>query len=136
LGTPAHSFLRGLLEHYCLELHHLNPNGVVHVAAFVALCEGYLGIEPNFDLWGYFGVDYLKDNVMGCVGIKQKSGRHIDYVSTRPSKSNKGWHSSWFYLKNDESAPFRAIPGRRRHRVSTIGGMGHRTTASLGWASS
>jgi hypothetical protein len=35
-------------------LQHLNPNGIQHIAAFIALCEGYLGIEPHFKLWRYF----------------------------------------------------------------------------------
>ena len=40
--TPAHKFLRGLLDYYKVELQHLTPNGVQHIAAFVALC-GVLG---------------------------------------------------------------------------------------------
>jgi hypothetical protein len=28
--------------------------GVLHIVAFVTLCEAYLGIEPHFDLWNYF----------------------------------------------------------------------------------
>jgi hypothetical protein len=24
------------------------------MAAFVTLCEAYMGIEPHFDLWNYF----------------------------------------------------------------------------------
>ena len=53
-ATPAHKFLWGLLHYYQIELHHLNPNGIQHMAAFVALCEGFLGISPHFDLWWYF----------------------------------------------------------------------------------
>ena len=52
--TPAHIFLRGLLHYYKIELQHLNPNGIQHMAAFVALCEGFLGISPHFDLWWHF----------------------------------------------------------------------------------
>ena len=52
--TPTHRFLRGLLHYYKIELQHLNPNGIQHMAAFVALCEGFLGISPHFDLWRYF----------------------------------------------------------------------------------
>ena len=52
--TPAHRFLRGLLHYYKIEVQHLNPNGIQHMAAFVALCEGFLGISPHFDLWRYF----------------------------------------------------------------------------------
>ena len=42
------------MHYYKVELQHLTPNGVQHIAAFVALCEGFLGISPHFDLWRYF----------------------------------------------------------------------------------
>ena len=28
------------------------------------------------------------------------------------SKSNKGWHKLWFYLKNDDTAPLSIFTGR------------------------
>ena len=52
--TNAHRFLRGLLHYYKIELQHLNPNGIQHMATFIALCEGFLGINPHFNLWRYF----------------------------------------------------------------------------------
>ena len=52
--TPAHKFLWGLMHYYKVELQHLNPNRIQHIAAFIALCEGFLGISPHFDLWWYF----------------------------------------------------------------------------------
>jgi hypothetical protein len=33
-----------------LELHHLTPLGILHIAAFVTMCVAYMGIEPDFDL--------------------------------------------------------------------------------------
>ena len=53
-ATPTHRFLRGLLHYYKRELQHLNPNRIQHMVAFIALCEGFLGIIPHFDLWRYF----------------------------------------------------------------------------------
>ena len=50
-ATLTHKFLRGLMHYYKVELQHLTPNGVQHIAAFVALCEGFLGISPHFNLW-------------------------------------------------------------------------------------
>jgi len=41
---PPHLLFRGLLHHYQIKLQHLNPNGILHIAAFITLCEGYLGI--------------------------------------------------------------------------------------------
>jgi hypothetical protein len=52
--VPSHQFLRLLLWYYRLELYHLTPSGILHIAAFITLCEAYLGIDPNHDLWMYF----------------------------------------------------------------------------------
>ena len=52
--TPAHRFLWGLLHYYKIELQHLNPNRIQHMAAFIALCERFLGMRPHFNLWRYF----------------------------------------------------------------------------------
>jgi hypothetical protein len=54
LVSPPHWLFWGLLHHYNLKLQHLNPNGIKHIAAFITLCEGYLGIKPHFKLWRYF----------------------------------------------------------------------------------
>jgi hypothetical protein len=51
---PLHQFLHSLLQYYGLELHYLTPSGVLHIPAFVTLCEAYLGIDPDCDLWNYF----------------------------------------------------------------------------------
>jgi hypothetical protein len=49
-GVPSHQFLHLLLQFYDIELNHLTPSGILHMAAFVALCEAYMGIEPHFNL--------------------------------------------------------------------------------------
>jgi hypothetical protein len=42
--------------------------------AFVVLCEGYLGIEPHFELWKYFLAVSLQKKaelsvLVGCTSI-------------------------------------------------------------------
>jgi hypothetical protein len=54
IGMPLHLFVCLLLRYYDLELHHLTPSGFLHIAAFIPLCEAYLGVDPEFDLWNYF----------------------------------------------------------------------------------
>ena len=54
LGLPASSFFRSFLESYGLQPHHLTPNTVVLLSAFVAMCEGFLGVLPTLELWGEF----------------------------------------------------------------------------------
>ena len=42
VGFPIHPFLRGLLEHYGIQLHNLTPGSILHISCFVALCELFL----------------------------------------------------------------------------------------------
>ena len=112
-ATPPSLFFRGLLHHYGLELQHLNPNGIQHIAAFVALCEGFLGIEPNFSLWKYFFTVSLYQRVekrggqqrttpvaIGCAGSHLRQSRAREYMAMKTAASHKGWHQQWFYVKN------------------------------------
>ena len=46
-----HAFFRGLHFFYGLEVMHLMPNSIVHIAIFIHLCEAYLGIALYFNLW-------------------------------------------------------------------------------------
>ncbi|KAE8809977.1 hypothetical protein D1007_13296 [Hordeum vulgare] len=47
-GEP---FFSSFLMNYGHEPHHLAPNIVLQLSAFVTLCEGFLGIETLLDLW-------------------------------------------------------------------------------------
>ena len=93
-----------MLHFYKIELQHLNPNGIQHMVAFVALCEGFLGISPHFDLWSnFFAVTHQKKREkgsrqelhmpMGCAGIQLCNNWVSEYPSMWLSMSNKGWHS-------------------------------------------
>jgi hypothetical protein len=52
-GVPASHFMRALLHYYGVELHNLNPNSIAQAAIFAAVCGGFLGIDPHWDLWTY-----------------------------------------------------------------------------------
>jgi hypothetical protein len=43
--------MRGLCYHYGVELHNFAPNAISQAATFVGVCEGFLGIPANWDLW-------------------------------------------------------------------------------------
>ena len=40
-------FICALCDYYGVELHNFSPNSISQAAVFVALCEGYLGIEAH-----------------------------------------------------------------------------------------
>jgi hypothetical protein len=50
-AAPASRFPRGLCYHYGVELHNFVPNAISQAATFVGVCEGFLGIPANWDLW-------------------------------------------------------------------------------------
>jgi hypothetical protein len=106
---PTHPFFWGLLHYYQIKLQHLNPNEIQQYAAFIVLCEGFLGIKPHFELWRYFFVVSLvkkRDGstaLIGCAEIHLSGPRAHEYMAIAPTESNKGWHSRWFYIKNHDA---------------------------------
>ncbi|KAE8791613.1 hypothetical protein D1007_33927 [Hordeum vulgare] len=49
-GLPASSFFAEWLHFFSLQPHHLAPNAILQLAAYVVLCEGFVGIEPRVNL--------------------------------------------------------------------------------------
>jgi hypothetical protein len=46
-NAPTGRFLQDLCRHYTAELHNFAPNAISQVASFVAVYEGFLGIEVH-----------------------------------------------------------------------------------------
>jgi hypothetical protein len=55
-GMPAHDFLHSVLRELSIRLHHFHPEGLLHLARFVFLCEGFLGVAPQLSLFRRFFV--------------------------------------------------------------------------------
>jgi hypothetical protein len=113
-GVPATAFMRALLHYYKVELHHLAPNTIAQAAIFAAVCEGYLGMEPQWNLWLHlFRAEFFAKKAgergsrhvvrAGSCVLQVRSGRTDQYIPAQLISSNSGWHDGWFYLRNDES---------------------------------
>jgi len=48
---------------------------------------------------------------MGCADIHLWNNWVGEYPSMHLSTSNKGWHSYWFYLKNNAATPMPEFTG-------------------------
>ena len=48
---PGNLFFRQVLAFYKLRIHDLAPNSILTLSNFVVLCEDYLQIKPDLDLW-------------------------------------------------------------------------------------
>jgi hypothetical protein len=112
-GMTASHFMRALPHYYGVELHNFNPNSIEQAAIFVAVCEGFLGIDPHWDLWTHlFSVEFFAASTdvkkvrmavraSGCT-LQLRSGRAQQYIHASLVSSNKGWQNRWFYLRNDD----------------------------------
>lgn len=94
LGFSIHPFLRGLLHFYDLQLHHLSPNSIFHIACYVTLWEAFLRCLPHFGLWRrYF---YVQPRTTGNI-LLDYGGTVIcrvveaGYLDGSPKEMNKNW---------------------------------------------
>jgi hypothetical protein len=124
-SVPVGRFIRAVLYEYGLQLHHLNPNSIQQMAAFEAMCEGYLGISARWHLFRYFFMfvclkDGSKAATIGCANLQMKQGRGDNYIPSSLTSSNSGWHKGWFYLRNDPEFALRAFTGNsiRQSRIN------------------
>jgi len=116
LGSPLSRFMRALCHHYGVELQHFSPNVVTAAAVFAAVCEGYLGIMPHWDLWLHLYRGELFNAPTGTTGMRKpvrarclnlvlktgKTERPRDYILVGLTSNHTGWDSQWFYLWNDD----------------------------------
>jgi hypothetical protein len=119
-GMPSHRFVHLLLQFYGLEMHHLSPSEVLHIVAFVTLCDTYIGNEPHFNSWNNFFCIRLQPElamnvaVWGSVNIFVQSGLGIDlFFRLLMSNPSVGWQTEWFFLWHDADVPLPAFMGNR-----------------------
>jgi hypothetical protein len=109
-SLPQCYFLKGVLRHYRLLLHHIAPNSFTALVGFVTLCEGYLGISPRGNLFClYFNIHHNRDanrdtRNCGSIAFVPRSGKSYPYIA--PHDSAKGWWRSFFYMA-DQAPPER-----------------------------
>jgi hypothetical protein len=127
-GVPASHFMRAILHFYGVELHNFNPNSIAQAAIFAAVCEGFLGIDPHWDLWTHLfsaepfalttGERRVRKAVRvgGCI-LQLRQARAQQYIPAILVSSNKGWQRRWFYLRNDDGR----LPSFSQRVVTTAG---------------
>ncbi|KAE8778203.1 hypothetical protein D1007_48908 [Hordeum vulgare] len=118
-GLPASAFFAEWLRFFGLQPHHLAPNAILQLSAFVVLCEGFVGVEPRVDLW--CSLFFFKQQSIAMekseaeklkgprpmtpcgaalVHHRSKSG----FPQMPLQESIKHWQMGFFYVKNAEPA--------------------------------
>jgi hypothetical protein len=126
-AAPASRFMRALCHHYGVELHNFAPNTISQAATFVGVCEGYLGIPVNWDLWIHLFRAELYTQPMaeqrtrravraGGMSLALQAQYKDDYIPCTMTTNNTGWERGWFYLRNAEPGlpPYTGLVLRER----------------------
>jgi hypothetical protein len=109
--APVSWFMRGLCHHYGMELHNFTPNTILQAASFVAVCEGFLGVLANWDLWVHLFHGELHTLATGERGTRQavraggltlvlRDTRKELYPLCTMTSNNADREKGWFYLYN------------------------------------
>jgi hypothetical protein len=102
-SVPASPFMRALLHYYKVELHHHAPNSISQAAIFTAVYVGYLGMEPQWNMWLHFLRAQHFAKKAGERGVRRAmhagsctlqvwSGRGDQYILAQLISLNSGWH--------------------------------------------
>jgi hypothetical protein len=112
-AAPTSRFMRALCHYYGVEMHNFAPNAISQAATFVGVCEGYLGIPVNWDLW----IHLFRAELFTQPTSEQRTRRAVraggmslalrgqykdDYIPCTMTTNNAGWERGWFYLRNDK----------------------------------
>jgi hypothetical protein len=96
-----------------VELHNFTPNAISQAATFVGVCEGFLGIPVNWDLW----VHLFRAELHTLATPEPKTRRAVRVggmtiaLRNMMTSNNTEWEQGWFYLRND-GAGLPATPAR------------------------
>jgi hypothetical protein len=100
---PASSFMRQFLDHFRLQPYHIGVNAMMILSAFTTLCEAYLGIWPNVELFRqliYFKTQTAETVLVICGTASFYARKTADFPGIKGKESWKKWQRSFFYVKN------------------------------------
>ena len=94
---PVHSFLPKILEHYGVELVNLSPNTIANLNVFVYLCEAYLGIAADLNLFKYYYRMVKLGKTTGTLGectLRLHDRKADEYIYMYSKSSWSSWKKS------------------------------------------
>ena len=115
-SLPPNLFFRGFLNFFGAQLHHFTPNSIAYLAAFVSLCENFLGCRPHWGLFKHIFTcrsqtvkkaspnDERTQVIQMCGGLGVQMRSKSAFPAMTLPESVRGWQSTWFYCQ-DQSTP-------------------------------
>jgi hypothetical protein len=100
-ALPASNFLLQFMDHFHLQPHHIRANAMMTLATFAALCEVYLGIWPNIELFRwliYFKTQTAEIVPVVCETASFYARKTANFPGIKGKESCKKWQCSFFYV--------------------------------------
>jgi hypothetical protein len=98
LALPISPVFLLLLEELSLQLQHLTPHSILHVAIFAHLCEMFVGVAPNTSLFRHFFVLVksvkTKDH-LGAYYFQTRSDPAVAYIPSLGGARCENWRGDW-----------------------------------------
>lgn len=112
-----------VLEYFEVELVELVPNSITILSVFVYLCEAYLGIASDLDIFRYYYRMGKHRSIAVSCGFQLHDGMSREYILMFTRSSWPGWRKEWFYwtVTKDDSLYFKG--------KTTFGGSCHGANA-------
>ena len=94
------------------QLHHFSPNTITYLAAFVSMCENFLGCRPHWGLFKHIftirsqSVKKAKSSdskthvIQMCGGLGIQKRNRSPFPAMILPESVRGWQSTWFYCQD------------------------------------
>lgn len=89
------------MEYYRVDLVNLAPNAIANLSVFVYICEAYLGILPNLELYRYYYKMARSGRSLESPGectLCLYDGKADEYIRMFPKSSWSSWKKGWFYM--------------------------------------
>jgi hypothetical protein len=93
-ALPVSSFMRLFLDHFRLQPHHIGANAMMILSALATLCEAYLGIWPNVELFRwliYFKTHTAETVPVICCTASFYARKTADFPGIKGKESCKKW---------------------------------------------
>ena len=111
-SLPPSVFFRGFLNFFGAQLHHFTPNSIAYLAAFVSMCENFLGCRPHWGLFKHIFTcrsqtvkkaspdDERTKVIQMCGGLGIQMRSKSTFPAMTLPESVRGWQSTWFYCQD------------------------------------
>ena len=116
LGFPMDPFVRGLMFYYGLEFHDLAPESILHISAFIVVCEAFLRVTPHFGLWlKTFNVEpkMIGGRQAECDGAAISRRADAPWPEGSFQEELGLWQQEWFYITAPKGSKQKPPPSFR-----------------------